>query len=424
MRRTAALAVLVCALPAFAADPTVEKLIEQLDASEYRVREAATKDLEARGESALPAMRRAVTGASAEARRRLLLVIQNVERALVLAPRRVTLAATDRPLREVVAEIAKQTGYTIQFVSGPKEQRTTVVEENTPFWPLMDRLCTGAGLTLQGNDGTLMQLYQTDTLVPFVCYQGPFRLTANGFYYNRTIQFGTLPRNGLPRYDRSESLAFQFNVQTEPKLPLMAVGQPRLTAAFDNLGRSMLAPGGYHEAGYFGHSGYRTYNYSSQVALGWPDKDARSVRLLRGTLPVVLLSEQKPDVVVDELLKVKDRTFTGPNVQLHIDSVTEANNKTAYQIKLTAKNTSKTAAQDYSWANSVHQRIEVLDAKGNKLYSQGYNWENNTPTSVTATFLYGTNNQPTLGPPVKLVFNHWVTMPHQLEFEFKDLPLP
>jgi hypothetical protein len=128
-------------------------------------------------------------------------------------------------------------------------------------------------------------------------------------------------------------------------------------------------------------------------------------------------------VVVEDVLRVKKGKFTGNTVELQLDEVKETN-KTQYQVKMSVRNLAANAAQDYNWTNSVHQRIELLDAKGNKYYPQGYNWENSSPNHVQATFMFGNNGNATLGPPTRLVYNHWALMQHTVEFEFKNLMLP
>jgi hypothetical protein len=68
--------------------------------------------------------------------------------------------------------------------------------------------------------------------------------------------------------------------------------------------------------------------------------------------------------------------------------------------------------------------MELFDAKGRKYQSQGVtNFLNNSPTAVHATYQFMPPNGG-VGPPAKFVFNQWLTMSHELEFEFKDLPLP
>src|SRR5262249_51762123 len=204
---------------------------------------------------------------------------------------------------------------------------------------------------------------------------------------------------------------FSFNIQSEPKLPLMSVGQPKLLEAVDDRGNSMIPPSMGHDA-FYGNSAnnaYRTFVVATQAPLISPNREVRMLKGILETLPVTLLGQVKSEIVVDDITKVKNKKFSGPHTELQIDEVKD--NKNTVQIKVSIRNTSPNAQQDYSWANSVHQRMELLDAKGNKFYSQGYNnWENGSTGYVQGTFVYGTNGDGSVGPPARLVFNHWGLM--------------
>jgi hypothetical protein len=402
----------------------LEKLVERLGARDYKTREAASKALEAHGFDSLPAMRKALeTATSAEVRKRLSIMVQNLERAEVLSPKRLTLKFVDQPIAEVVKEIKKQTGYPILNQSG-NNPKITIEMENATFWEVMDRLCLVAGLTVHHNEPQGMVLQYNDYFTPCVSYRGPFKIVGNNFNYNKTVNFGPLPRNPANNQMRSESLTFSFTLSTEPKLPIMSVSQPKVLEAVDEKGVSMVVPQSSHESMYHSYSGYRQFQSGSSVNLQWPNKETRMVKRLRISLPVTFLASQKPEITVEDPMKVKGKKFTGPHSELQIDEVKETNNKTQFQVKLTARNTGAGAAQDYTWANSVPQRIDLLDAKGRKFFQQGYNYENSSPGHMQATFMFGTNGDATIGPPVRLVFNHWETMQHTVEFEFKDLQLP
>ena len=151
--------------------------------------------------------------------------------------------------------------------------------------------------------------------------------------------------------------------------------------------------------------------------------NARSLKLIKGTLPVTLLAEQRPEITVDQILTVKDKKFDGKDVTLEVAEVKDGPGKT-YQIVLTARRNGKDQPYDYTWTNSLHQRIELTDEKGQKFQSQGFNWINGTPTTVQGTFMFGDGGNAQLGKPQKLTYYGWVTLQHQVEFEFKDLPLP
>lgn len=404
-------------------DPTA-KLIERLASPDYKVRESATKALEERGVELLPELRKALDGEHpAEARKRIAALVERFERLRILSPRRITLSLKDRPVAEAIKEIAKQTGYAIQY-QGNRNVLITIDFKNATFWEAMDYICTMAGLVMHHNEGQGLVLYQNEGYWPYVYYDGPFKVVANNFNYNKTFNFGPLQRNPAANQLRSESLTFSFTLHSEPKLPLMSVSTPRIIEATDDMGMSMKPETNPHEVAYqHNYSGYRTYQYGSSLILSWPNKEARTVKRLRGLIPVTLLGEQKPEVTIPDILKAKGKKVTSSTVELQIENVTEQN-KTRYLIKMNVRNLASNASSDYTWMNSVHQRIELQDAKGNKYYSQGMNWENSSPAYLQATFIFGNNGNATLGPPAKLIYNHWSLMQHSVPFEFKDLTLP
>jgi hypothetical protein len=413
-----------------AAPPTTERLIEQLGSPDYKARATATRTLEARGEAALPALRLAQNHPDLEVRQRLTALIASVERAALLAPKRVTLHAEQKPLPEVMAELAKQTGYRLDLQAGMQRSPVTLHADNAPFWPTLDKLCAQAGLIVhQHHDaqGGLM-FYPQNSYVPFIDYQGPFRLSAGGFHYSKSLTFATLPRNAAGGGQRSESLSFNFQVLAEPKLPLLGIGPAKLVAAVDDQDNSLIPPlsriPGY-ETHFGSYVGYRTYNMQAQVSLSGPSPGARTLKLLKGTLPVTILAEQKPEIVVENVLTVKHKKFDGPEVSLEVEEAKEGPNNSC-QVQVTVRRTGKDNQQDYTWTNSLHQRIELQDDQGNKYVSQGFNanWGDGSPTNVRGSFMFGNNGTAKPGKPAKLIYYGWVTVQHPVDFEFRDLPLP
>src|SRR5436190_7201469 len=124
------------------ADPEpIARLVEKLGGRDYKTREAAAKTLETRGVEALPELRKALEGAtSAEVRRRLQAMVQNLERIQTLSPKRLSLKMKDRPIAEVVREIARQTGYPIQYQGFNNNLTITLEKDDTTFWEVMDHL--------------------------------------------------------------------------------------------------------------------------------------------------------------------------------------------------------------------------------------------------------------------------------------------
>src|SRR5262249_40353370 len=149
------------------------------------------------------------------------------------------------------------------------------------------------------------------------------------------------PRTGLgDQY--SENLNFYFMINPEPKLPLLGIGQPRVTVATDDQGHSMAFPQAndssyeieMQQAFYRGNNGYRSWNQQAAVNLLWPTKEARKVKLIKGTLPVTLLAEQRPDVVIENLLKTKNKKFAGKFVEIDFDNAQENNRQVQVTLVL------------------------------------------------------------------------------------------
>lgn len=426
--RWAALAGLLIAVAAQSeSPPTAERLIEQLGSREFKARESAAKTLAARGEDALPAMRKAVDHPDPEVRKRLEQIIADTERAALLAPKRVSMRF-DGPVKEALAELSRLSGYRVDLQGAASVAPVSVDVVNGTFWETLDKICAQAGLVMQQHhdmQGGLIVVPQ-NSVTPFVDYRGPFRVWATGFHYNKSLTFGAVPRTQLATGSRTEQLSFMFNVVAEPKLPLLGLGQPRLSVARDDLDNSLVPPpvkGAVYETYHSGYYGYRNLMLQTQLQLLGPGANARLLKHIKGSLPVTLLAEQRPEITVENILAVKEKKFDSKDVSLEIAEVKEQPGR-MYNIVLSARRNGKDQQFDYTWTNSLHQRMELVDDQGRKFQSHGFNWTNSTPTVVQGTFVFSDGGNAQLGKPHKLTYFGWITMQHLVDFEFKDLPLP
>jgi hypothetical protein len=431
----------VHAAPPAAEEAAFDRLVEQLGDSNYRQRDAATRRLEAAGVKALPALKRALTHSDPEVRRRASDLIPRIETAAVVAPRRVTLKMIDKPLRAIFDEMTKQTGFKIEFWTHPQSvgQKFSCDFRDMPFWPALDQLCHDANLVLQQTYGDERIVLQSQGgYTPHVSYEGAFRFVPTGFQMYRNLEFG-LVGGASPAPQRNETLTLSFLVFSEPRLPLLGMGEVRLEAAYDadkntmlpppnpaNAGDVTFFPGGgivrRHVVHRYGN-GNRSYMQQGQLTLHRPSERPSKVKLVRGVIPVTLLVEQKSVVVADDILKAKGKKSTIDTTTFHFDDVTVQANK-QYQIKLNITEESKDNPNDWTWMNTLFQRIELRDDKGNVFPVQGTNWGNTAPNNVQMTLTYGPPANGKAGPPSKFMFQHWRTLQHQVRFEFKDLPLP
>jgi hypothetical protein len=420
-------------------DPDILRFVKDLGADDYRVREKAGQQLAARGEKALPDLRRCLAAATdPEVSRRLAVLVRKMDHDRLVAPKRVSLARKDRTVRDALNEISKQTGYRIDFGGGgPGGAEPTYPFEfdNLPFWEAVDQVANAGGMTVYTDyDDESIRVWNQESVSPYLAYAGPFRFVATNINSNKTVQLsGVGRRTGITR--PQENINFQFQIHSEPKNPLLGVTQAEVLVATDETGASLLPPKGgdehmrvrqsmYYNPGYRGHNAYANLN------LVRGDKSAATMKLIKGKIGIILLAATVPEVVVTDPTKVKNKKFTGRTVEIDLDSVTEANGQ--YTVTLTIRRL--TPAEDHndmwSWSNNIWQKMELHDAAGNKYRSFGPNSMNNNGTgTVQMTIQYGANNRgpgpaPKLGPVVKLVYNEWQSVTHEVTFEFKNVPLP
>jgi hypothetical protein len=422
--------------PAGAPPSGLGPLVEQLGDRDFRLRDDAARRLQAEGVAALPALRRALGHPDPEVRRRARDLIPAIETAALVAPRRVSLRLADKPLRAALDEVTRQTGYRIEFWSTNPAQTYSFDFRDLPFWQAIDHVCRTANLTIQQNFGDeRLLLQQGQGEVPFVQYAGAFRFVPTGLQQTRYFNLGLAGKNA-PVPPVSETLTLSFSVFSEPRMPILGMGEARLEAAYDTEKNSMLQPGGgpgevldprfgvvrRWSASRFGN-GNRSFQMQGEFHLHRPSLKATGIRVVRGSLPLTLLVEQKPVVVTDKVLSARGKKVTVGSTTFLFEDVSELPGK-QYQVKLSVTEDNHDNPNDYTWMNTLYQRIELLDEKDNKFQVFSSSWGNSGANHVQMTLGYGAAGNAKMTRPAKFVFHSWKTLQHQVDFEFKDLPLP
>ncbi len=417
------------------ADPAVAKLVKDLGDEDYRVREKAGADLMARGEKVLPQLRAALRETdNPEVQRRLAVMVRKLDAERLTAPKRVTIAKKEMSVKAAIDEITRQTGYKIEFGGGRDDQTHTFEFDGAPFWVALDRVAAAAGCVVYAEyDDSTIRVYNQDAMNPHVAYAGPFRFLATNIHSNKSVQLSGIPRRGGGQ-TRYEHMNLSFQIQSEPKNPMLGVTQAEVVSAVDEFGGSLVPPKdpNNRSSNYYNNGSFRGHNTYGNLNLTRGDKTATTIKSLKGRVGVMLLSGTTPEIVVADPLKVKNKTFVGRTTEVDLGSLTEdANNKGHYTLELTARKLGDNDPDrpDYNWSNVVWQKIELVDAAGNQYRTYGPNNFNNNGNSVQMTIPFGNqdrrgNSPAKLGPPVKLVVNEWLSITHEVTFEFKDIPLP
>jgi hypothetical protein len=354
-------ALAIATLPA-QSTPTVDDWIQRLGGHTFAEREAADKALDDLGEVALPALRKACTSTDAEIRRRAARLTDKIEKRLytagLLAPKHVILACKDTPILDVLAELARKSGYAIRVEGGKArlaEKRITLEIGPVPFWEAFAVVCDKAGLkeyvappappqanrggnsiTINGGPVRLPVkdiMKSTDKDVPpeIVLIEGaadrqPTQLTGN-------LRIKALPPGTpIPKHTKQsgESL-IALEVTPEPNLIWKDVLSLKVNQAIDDQDRKLVqrwlpyklaepaAPAmggggiviinGNVITSNMGGASDRGNQRLVPVALKLPDGSGKKLKELSGVMTALVLSPPETLISVDNILKSAGQTF-------------------------------------------------------------------------------------------------------------------
>lgn len=219
----------------------IERLIRQLDADTAALRDQAEQALlelvPARDDEASEALLRKLSSLDErvpeEVRLRLARIVQQVATRLAnrtVAPTRMTLAAEQLDLGQLLSQIDRQTGnrlvdYRESFGQDHGPRAVTVAIDDQPFWPALDRILDAAGLDLYPFSGAagLAVVEREPGAMPRqararngqVCYAGSFRIEAVKVACQRNL-----------RQTRQDSLRVELEIAWEPRLRPISLSQP------------------------------------------------------------------------------------------------------------------------------------------------------------------------------------------------------
>ncbi len=423
---------LMLALGSAAAEPAaVEKIIQRLGSPDPKTRSAAQKALEALGPDALPLLRKALNHPDLEVRKRIAETVPSLETALLVAPKLVTLKVEKKTARQLLDELAKQTGYKIDVWNDDQRDLHTLDLDRVPFWKAIDEISRRSGLgPVVGYGDDHLRFQKENGFPAHIAHAGAFRFVPTNFQHNRSLTFRRIGEPDKPA-ERSDTLTLNFSLHAEPKVLMLSMGEPQVLEAIDSEGASLMpppppledprVPGAVPRRAMRYGNGYAAVSLQGAINLGRPAEKARGVKLLRVGLPLNILVEQKPETVAEKILEVKNKKVVVGTTTFHIDSC-ELTPEKQYRLKMsvTEDNLDPT---DYTWMNTLYRRVELVDDKGNKYQTNGTSWSHSAPNHVQVTFNYGMPGG-AMGAPQKMTYQVWKTMPYSVRIELRDLPLP
>jgi hypothetical protein len=419
-------------------DPGIDQLIKDLGSEDYRTREKAGRELVAKGEKILPALKAALAASEdPEVQRRLVVMVKKMDYERLVAPKKIKMSLKSKSVKDAIAEISRQTGYKIEYQGNGNSSDDAKYDydfDNLSFWQAVDKVAGLGGCMISNNNGDeVIRIYNQDATTPYVSYAGPFRFVATNINSNVNVQLAGNSRVGGGA-TRQESMNVTFEIRSEPKNPMLGITQVELISAVDELGGSLIPPKDpNNRSNYYNNAAFRGNTTYGNVSLGRSNKSAATIKTLKAKVGIILLSGTVPEITVQDPLKAKEKTFTGKTVEIELGSFEEdPKNKGHYLLQMTAKKLGELDPdrnEDFNWSNIFWQKIEVLDSAGNRYQTYGPSAMDNDGATVSFSLPFNPEDRRTgqrnkLGAPVKLVVNEWKTAVNEVTFEFKDIPLP
>jgi hypothetical protein len=350
------LAVSLCALgladePAKSADPArIAKLIEQLGSAKFSEREAASKELEEIGVPALEALQKAAKSSDLETRKRAQKLIAKVRGGKagweIRQPTRVRLVYKDMPLDRAVADFGKKTGCTITVLDPDDklaDRKVTLDTGDTTFWPAFDKFCAEAGL----NEAGIRETTIASEAMPVLALKDgksgavPTDHVASLRVRGRTVNQIVL---GAAVADDEVSLEMQFSV--EPKAWVYRLVSFRLDKIIDDQGQTLKEAD--KADGKPGVRQSRPYgaNLLVPLVLKRGAKPAKSLKEVKGSLTIEVITAPHPLISVDDFMKAAGKSFEdGEGGSLKVIDFTKNGDEIKARVRLMPPESLKAAAR-------------------------------------------------------------------------------
>ena len=410
------------AVPAVAAmKPTSAQLnqwIRQLASQRYAIRHTAAKALLAAGDSAVPAMKKALAGMTTPEMRHLLREdLDNIAHADLLRGPLITLDAENISARQAFDIVCRQAGTTPHFINQGVMPQVTIHAHDVPFWKVMQKLAVLTGISpSMGYYGNPQQM----TLIAngvlgkghIVDMQGAFAITPQSINYSRNVNF---MQSGAAT---NESFNIQAALLSIPgKMGPMQIQQAVVTKAVDNHGNSLISatPGNMWYGNQMG--GVANFN----IALQWPHHPGTRIAELKGYIPVTVSLHKKTLKLKFKAKGIASATIGGVTVSVSHRTMQNGMWHFTYQIKQAGGALVNPNSATQNVMNQLEQlnNDTILTAGGRTIQTNGWGGGGGGPQGMS----YNVNVMG--GKPAVLqlvVFTRQEMV--QIPINLKNLPMP
>ncbi len=327
--------------------------------------ETATAALAEVGPATLQPLRKALSIAPLPRRQRIQTVLDRIEVAEALQPKRIHVKFEQASLPAVVRTLAEQYGISLTYnaAGGVAPKPITLELKDVPLWEALDRLDREVGLlwTYRYPDGLILAPAAPSRRGNETTYAGPFRVQAQSWM---------VLHNLISTPQTNDYLSLQLFIAGDPAPALLTVGLPRVVEARTAAGVSLHGFPSSPNAMPFEPLVSR---YQPLPMKPIPKRGDR-LKLLRGVLPVEVATEARNLLVIHDLTKAAGKFYPleGGGL-LHIRTLAKTQRGATIGVVLPSNAL-------WTYDPSVYQ-FELTDTKGRRYSSfpqlygmQGQTW--------------------------------------------------
>lgn len=329
----------------------------------------------------------------------------------------VTLSAKEMPLREVFAEIEKQTGNKLadnreQNDDAGSAAEITIELNEEPFWPALDQILDKAtlGVYAYGGEDALSIVNRAGDERPrhgAAHYAGPFRIEVLEIQGQRNL-----------RQPNRQSLKLQMEVAWEPRLRPIALSQPvaDVSATTDN-GETLSVS--QPDAVLDVEVPMGTQAAEIVLPFSLPSRDAKRITTLRGKLRALVPGRQAK-FEFDDLANAAGKSQRRGGVQVTLDDVRKNNAIWEVHMRMALDEDNEALQSHRGWA---FQNLSYLVGEdGEPIDNAGFETTRQTANEVGVAYLFDL--------PQGIEGLTWVyetpaaIVELPVEYELKDIELP
>jgi hypothetical protein len=430
------LGLLASPLPAQDPGARIDELLQRLNDDALPVRETAARELSELGPDALPLLAKRLEGLDGERRGRVQEAMRRIEDRQklfrVLPPlKTVTLDVAEKPLREVLEEISRQSGIPVDLSAGGFDGPVTLkLKDALPLRAFDEACAKGGGASYRTrrpqDDGLVVPadqaapgafLFQTTATPDYpASYAKSYRV--------RLTQISLTRTNDFRREQSTASL--QFDLLWPPLAYPHSIAEFSVSEAVDQQGRSLLLP--VNPNNRFAVAAGRRFTrhwmggaYQS-LAIAYPEADAGRIASLKGVLTLVYPGDERT-LVFDDPSDKQGQSLELFGLKVTLKECRSNGQSTVVSLEMTGRFAppGSAAAADEDGLPFNSDEVVVVTRSGARLRSAGMSGSSDGRSHQWELRLQGNVAEPVkqIRIPCILAYHH-----DSVSFEFKDIPLP